>query len=116
MGRADYWKIGDWNALCDVCGFKRKASEMKLRWDGLYVCPEDWEPRQPQDFVRGVPDNQTPPWTRPVPPPIFASFCTLQGRSGLAGFAVAGCSIVGLVPVGVYDNVVPTDNSGGGNP
>ncbi len=29
------------------------------------VCHGDWEPRQPQDFVRGVADVQAPPWTRP---------------------------------------------------
>jgi hypothetical protein len=71
MGARDYYKKGDWNAICDVCGFKRKASEMKMRWDGIMCCPEDWEPRQPQDFVRGVPDDQTVPWTRPEPPDVF---------------------------------------------
>jgi len=113
MGRADWWKSGDWDAVCDVCGFKYKASELKLRWDGLYVCQPDWEIRQPQDFVRGIPDQQTPPWTRPLPPPIFGhQICTLQGRSAIAGYAVAGCAIVGLVPIGVDDDTVPTDNSG----
>ena len=65
MGARDYYKKGDWNAICYVCGFKRKASEMKLRWDGVYVCHEDWEIRQPQDFVRGIPDEQPLPWTQP---------------------------------------------------
>lgn len=112
-GRADWWKQGDWNAVCQVCSFKFKASEMRLRWDGLYVCPFDFEVRQSQDFVRGVPDHQTPPWTSPLPPPIFVSgLCTLQGRSSIAGFSVAGCWVAGLVPVGVFDNTVPTDDSG----
>lgn len=43
---------GDWNAICDVCGFQYKASELIKRWDGLMVCAADWEPRQPQDHVR----------------------------------------------------------------
>jgi len=30
-----------------------------------------WEPRQPQDFVRGVADYQAPPWTRPEPQDQF---------------------------------------------
>lgn len=30
-----------------------------------------WEPRHPQDFVRGVKDKQTPPWVRPEPPDTF---------------------------------------------
>ena len=62
---------GDWIADCDVCGRKYKASKLRQRWDGLYCCPQDWEIRQPQDFVRGVPDNQLAPWTRPEPADSF---------------------------------------------
>ena len=71
MGSRDFFKLGDWNAICDVCGFKRKASEMRKRWDGRMVCEEDFEYRQPQDFVRGVPDNQAVAWTRPDTAPVF---------------------------------------------
>jgi hypothetical protein len=58
---------GDWKALCDVCGREFKASQLNKRWDGLMCCRQDWEPRQPQDFVRGVADPQLVPWTRPEP-------------------------------------------------
>jgi len=71
MGARDFYKKGSWNAICYVCGFKRKAEEMKLRWDGVYVCHQDWEIRQPQDFVRGIPDEQPLPWTQPEPPDTF---------------------------------------------
>lgn len=67
-----YFKLGDHNAICYVCGFERKSSEMLLRWDGVYVCQDDWEPRHPQDFVRGVPEEQAPDWTQPEPPDQFA--------------------------------------------
>ena len=66
-GKADYLELGDWNAQCYQCGRKFKASMMRKHWQGYYVCPPHWEPRQPQDFVRAVPDNQTPPWTQPMP-------------------------------------------------
>jgi hypothetical protein len=56
---------GDWKAICDVCGREFKGSELQKRWDGLMTCEQDWEPRQPQDFVRGVADIQAPSWTRP---------------------------------------------------
>ncbi len=72
-GHADYLALGDWNALCDMCGKKFKASELQERWDKAMVCKDDWEPRHPQDFVRGVPDIQTPPWTRPVPAPTWVA-------------------------------------------
>lgn len=73
VGHADYLKLGDWNAICDVCGRKFKASELKERWDNAMVCTNDWEPRQPQDFVRGVPDGQAAPWVRPEPEPIWVA-------------------------------------------
>jgi hypothetical protein len=51
---------GDWNSVCDLCGFRYKASQMKKRWDGLMVCPEDFEERNKQEFVRGVPLDKAP--------------------------------------------------------
>lgn len=62
---------GQWNAICDVCAQKYKSSEMRKRWDGLMVCPNDWEPRHPQDFLRSVPDHQAVPWSRPQIPDVF---------------------------------------------
>ena len=38
MGRADYYKHGDANAICDRCGFKFKHSELTREWTGLLVC------------------------------------------------------------------------------
>lgn len=70
LGQADYLALGDWNAACAECGRKRKASEMVqvppgVPGAGLYVCPEHWRPQQPQDFVRGIPDNLSVPWSQP---------------------------------------------------
>ena len=56
---------GEWATICDVCGRKFRNQDLRQRWDGLKVCKEDYEPRQPQDFVRGVADYQAPVWTRP---------------------------------------------------
>ena len=71
MGRADFWKRGSWLCICDVCGMKYHSCDLKERWDGLMVCRQDWNPRQPQDFVRGIPDPQAVPWSRPDVPPPF---------------------------------------------
>lgn len=93
MGKADYLSLGDWNAVCYQCGRKRKASQMKKYWEGYYVCPEHWEPRQAQDFVRGVPDNMSSPWAQPFPADQFISTCTPLGNTSLPGGALPGCSI-----------------------
>ena len=67
----NYYVSGSHNCICDVCGQKIKFEKAKLRWDGLLVCPEDFETRQPQDFVRAKTDKITVPITRPRPPDVF---------------------------------------------
>lgn len=59
--------LGNWNALCDSCGRKFKASDLKKRWDGLMVCSEDWEMRHPQDLLRVQKEQISVPWSRPYP-------------------------------------------------
>ncbi len=92
-GRAGYWAPGDWNAQCFECGHKRKASYLVKHWQGYWVCPEHWEPRHPQDFVKSVNDDQSVPFSQPQPADTFALFCTPQGTTGIAGYGVAGCAI-----------------------
>lgn len=65
---------GNWKAICDACGREFKATQLRKRWDGFMVCSGDWEPRQPQDFVRGVADFQAPPFTRPESSDTFIPF------------------------------------------
>ena len=91
MGRADYLELGDWNVVCYQCGFKRKASMLVKNWQGYFVCPEHNEPRQPQDFVRSVPDVQTPPWTQPKPDNHFAGRCSPNGSTAYPNYATPGC-------------------------
>ena len=67
-GRNPGFKPGNHWVVCDKCGFDYPASEMKKQWDGLVVCQQDYEPRHPQDFVRGVEDRITSQGlVRPVP-------------------------------------------------
>jgi hypothetical protein len=57
---------GQFNLYCDVCKKKIKANEAKHRWDGLIVCPDDWEMRQPQDFIKAKIDKISVPFSRPT--------------------------------------------------
>jgi hypothetical protein len=72
-GVADCLELGDHNAVCYECGRKRKASQLKRHWQGYYVCPEHWEARHPQDFVRALPETITPPWSQPMPADVFVT-------------------------------------------
>lgn len=93
-GRADYWSPGDWNASCSQCGRKRKASKMVRNWQGLYRCPEHDEPRHPQDFARGLPDNMGVPWAQP-PTDVFVLVCTVNTQSAIPGVGFPGCMVPG---------------------
>jgi len=83
---------GNWNVICDQCGREYKASDLKQRWDGLMVCQGDWETRQPQDFVHGVADIQTPPFTRPEQSDQFIFVCDMISINGVADYGTADCA------------------------
>jgi hypothetical protein len=71
MGQADFLRVGDYNAICDVCGRKFKFSRLRQKWDNTWACEQDWEPRQPQDYLKGIMDNMSVPLSRPDPPNLF---------------------------------------------
>jgi len=91
-GKSDYLALGDWNAQCWECSGKFKASVMKKHWKGYWVCTRCWEPRQPQDFVKAVPDIQAPPWTQSEPAPDFVPLCTPNGQCAVPGYMTPGCA------------------------
>lgn len=97
---------GDWLALCDICGRKYKASTLRKRWDGFMCCPQDWEIRQPQDFVKGVSDVQIVPWVRDEPADTFVVFCNTN--SSLPGYATAGCAIAANTAVPADLSIPPS--------
>ena len=65
MGRADHLELGTWNALCDRCQKKYKANQLRKEWTGWMVCESCWEPRHPQEFLRGQPEDENVDWSRP---------------------------------------------------
>ena len=65
MSNYDHFVLGDWNVICDICGFKYKGSELRKNWQGLWVFRKDWEPRPASEYVRGIKEDQTVPYSRP---------------------------------------------------
>lgn len=95
----NWLKLGDYNCICDSCGRKFKASTMRKRWDGLFVCEEDFEIKHPQLSLKVHADKQMVPIPRPDP--VEDTFipvtyiCTSDGTTAITNLAVAGCSIAG---------------------
>lgn len=70
------FKSGQWNAICDRCGFEYKSAKLRREWTGIMACSGPgtngcYEPRHPQDMVRGRKDKQAPQWVRPEPDDTF---------------------------------------------
>ena len=71
MGRKLHYKAGSFYRTDDRTGFPQRAERTRREWTGLIVDENVWEPRQPQDFVRGVADDQSVPEARPRAPATF---------------------------------------------
>ena len=92
----NWLKLGDYNAVCDSCGRKFKASTMRKRWDGMFVCKEDFEPKHPQLSLKVRSDKQQVPIPRPEPvQDTFLPYCDIWTSSPMAGFGTADCAYVG---------------------
>lgn len=52
-------------AMCDICGCEVPYLDLRLQWDGLRVCPEDYSPKHPQLSPRLQVDAQALRHPRP---------------------------------------------------
>jgi len=84
--------LGQWNALCDRCGFEFKGSQLKREWTGLMVCPEDYEADHPQKYIRVQPDGLPVPDPRPEPEDEFTYVCYAYANQAYADIAEADCA------------------------
>lgn len=104
------FKLGDWVAVCDKCGFKRYASTMKTQWDDLFVCPECFDIRHPQDLIEGIPDDQSVPIARPDVNPSMGE-TTLSATASKNATTVTLTSVTGISdgdPIGIVMDNGPT--------
>lgn len=65
-------------AIDPVSGFKVPLSELVRQWDGEMVSKRFADRRNPQDFVRGVPDKMKLPFARPEAPDQFIALPILS--------------------------------------
>jgi len=69
--RPEGYVLGQFKRVCDRTGRILLARDTRKEWNGLIVDKNEWEPRHPQEFVRGVMDDQTVPEPRPMPAAVF---------------------------------------------
>lgn len=99
MGRKLHYKPGSWYQTDDRTGFPQRTDRMRKEWDGLIVDRRVWEPRQPQDLVRGVRDNQNVDNARPLAPHVFVgpTETTLAATVAVLGITGTLASNFGIV-------------------
>lgn len=86
MADDKHYVPGSFYRIDDRTGFKVRAEKTKAEWTGLIVRDQSWEPRQPQDFVKGVRDDQSVPFPRPRQTDKFQGpLCTTIAVAGNAG-------------------------------
>lgn len=71
MGRKLHYISGSFYRTSDRTGFPQRAGSTRKEWNGLIVEDKVWEPRQPQDLVKGVPDKQSVEDPRPLGENIY---------------------------------------------
>lgn len=111
---ADYFRSGDYKAICDRCAFQFKASELQEEWDGLKVCRQCWDPKHPQEMIHPIADQNKLPWTRPEDPDVFVTFGKTGNFTVLAGASSATITDSNITSSSrlLVTGSVPTDPKG----
>lgn len=60
-------------AIDPASGFKVPLSDLVRQWDNQLIDKRFVDKRNPQDFVRGVKDDQSLPYARPEAPDVFVA-------------------------------------------
>lgn len=79
-----YRKGGFWRAD-DLDSARRRNYDTFKEWNGAIVGRDNFEPRQPLDFLKGIPDVQTVPDARPPSEVFTGPFFTLMAANALPG-------------------------------
>lgn len=96
--RGVQYRDGSFYRVDDRTGFTRRAEDTKEEWDGLIVAKDVWEPRQPQDLVKGIIDDQTVPDPRSQAPAQFIGplYIEITSTLGIGATAIPLQSLKGL--------------------
>ena len=73
MSHVSHFKPGQHLFVCDIDGKVYHSEKKRKMWNGLIVCPDCWNPREAQDFVRGREDKQVVDNPRPEATDVFVN-------------------------------------------
>jgi hypothetical protein len=83
---------GNWKVACQSCGVWYASSEIRKRWDGLLVCPKDYETKHPQLLIKIRGETAVPTFVnKDASPDVFATYCDINGNSAFADMGTADC-------------------------
>lgn len=99
--RGIQYRLGSFYRADDRSGFVTRAEKTRMEWQGYIVDRKLWEIRQPQDFVKGVPDDQTVPDPRSeLPTPFVGPTATELSAAVTPGATFLPLSSVGGISAG----------------
>ncbi len=90
------YRPGDPWYVCDRTGLDFRQSDMRKQWDGIWVNKWDWEPRHPQDFVKGIKDHQAVYEPRPTIDSAIDNTTTTSAASSKGTFTVTLTSVTNI--------------------
>lgn len=96
----DNFRKGQHLVICDRTGFQAHSGDVRKEWNHSVVRREDYEARHPQDFVRGVRDNQSVGNPRPGATDIPTHSETTLDAAELAGQTVLSVTSTGNMKAG----------------
>lgn len=87
---------GNWKVTCHVCGFWYPSDEIRKRWDGVLVCPKDYETRHPQTLIKIRGERAFPSFvSKDLSPDTEVAYCDIVTSSAYTGLGTAGCMQAG---------------------
>ena len=89
--------------ICDRCGQQYKLLQLKKEWNGLFTCPECWEPKHPQLEPR--PTTADGQGLRNARPQIFTV------ASGDGGFMTVDLTLPAPFAFSSNSGMIPDDGS-----
>lgn len=92
--------MGSFYRTDDRTGFPQRANVTRKEWTGLIVDEKVWEPRQPQDLVKGVPDIQAVPDPRPLGSNVYVGPISVQTTAN----AVIGQTVIPVHTIAGFYN------------